>query len=172
MIAGWWLNQDFGQNRVTSKAGIYMNYHLLDDNHIEILAGDIAQGIWDFATDAISRDGEVAIALAKNVKSTEVRLKRQVGKLDTISDLPVSGIMGVVMGTLWGQVGGLAATAVGMAAGKSEYLCIGAQLKDGRKFIAYMSLSVYEAWRKACPDAKHVEKKAKKSGPFAFLGWH
>ncbi len=91
----------------------------------------------------------------------EVRLKRKVGKLDTISELPVSWLVGVVLGTIWGPIGGLAGSAVGMAAGKDEFLCIGAQLKDGRKFIAYMRGSVYVVWCKAGPDAKKIDKKKK-----------
>jgi len=144
-----------------------MNYHLLDENHIEILAGDIAKGIWNFASDAINREGE-EVQLKSNTKTMEIRLKRQVGKLDTISEHPVSPFMGMVLGTLWGPIGGLAGTAVGIVAGKSEFLCVGCQLKDGRKFIAYMRNSVFDVWSKACPDAKQIERKREDKGMFGL----
>jgi hypothetical protein len=140
------------------------NYHLLDDKHIEILAGDIARGLWNFTTDAISCDGAGEVQLKNNTKSMEIRLTREVGRLDTLSELPVTGLVCVGLSLTMGPMGGLAGTAASMAAGQEKFHCIGCQLKDGRKFIAFMRASVFDEWCKACPDAKKIEKTKKKSG--------
>ena len=88
-----------------------------------------------------------------------MRLRREVGRLDTISELPVSSLAGVAFTLMWGTLGGLAGAAAGMVAGKQEFICIGCQLNDGRKFIATMRASVFSRWCKACPDAKKIDKK-------------
>lgn len=134
-----------------------MDYHLLDENHIEILAGDIARGLWKYSQSNISRDGESAIALEKNTKALNLRKTQKVSNLDTLSDLPASSLVGMALGKMLGPLGGLAGKAVGMAAGTLEYVCIGCELEDGRKFIAWMRSSVYQRWN------QHCEKKAKES---------
>ncbi len=143
-----------------------MEFHRLDDKHIEILAGDLARGVWNFANQQISRDGEKSIGLERNTKSLEIRMKRQVSKMDTLSELPVGNLVGMALGTAFGPLGGLASQAVGFAVGKSDFLCIGCQLLDGRKFIAWMSKSVLEQWEKAsnisAVDLKEKESKEKK----------
>ncbi|MBX9686017.1 MAG: hypothetical protein K2X27_04895 [Candidatus Obscuribacterales bacterium] len=133
-----------------------MEYHLIDHDHIEIIAGDLRQGVWKFASGFLTKDGESAVPLEKNLGSIEVRLKRQVSNLDTVSDLPLNGLMGAAFSTLLGPIGGLASSAVGMVAGKGEFLCLGCHMKDGRKFIAYMRTSLFEQWKKFAD--KVVEK--------------
>ncbi len=125
-----------------------MEYHLLDDHHVEILAGDLSRGFWEFAAGSIKSKNADVIPLEHNIKSMEVRLKRKIGNLDTVSDLPVGNIVGMGLGMFLGPLGGLAGKAVGMIAGNNEFLCIGCQLSDGRKFIAWMRSSVYEQWKK------------------------
>ncbi len=125
-----------------------MDYHLLDENHVEILAGDIASGIWKIAAGSITNASGLAVPLERNIKSTEVRLKRKIGNLDTVSELPVGNILGLGLGMLLGPFGGLASKAVGMVAGSNEFLCVGCQLTDGRKFIAWMRSSVYDQIQK------------------------
>ncbi len=147
-----------------------MEFHRLDDKHIEVLAGDLARGFWKFSSDQISRDGEAPIKLDKSTKSLELRMKRQVSKMDTISDLPVGNIVGMALGNVLGPLGGLASSAVGFAVGKSDFMCIGCQLTDGRKFIAWMSKSVLENWEKSS-NVKAKEKEGKKEkNPWEF--WH
>lgn len=135
-----------------------MDYHLLDDKHIEILAGDVAKGIWDYASGAISREGELAVNLDNNTKSLSLRKTQKVSSLDTLSDLPASNLMGMALGTLLGPLGGLASSAVGLVAGKHEFVCIGCELIDGRKFIARMRASVYKQWNKFCKSQEDLKK--------------
>lgn len=136
-----------------------MDYHLLDDNHIEVLAGDIAPGVWNFAGEAITRDGDETIQLENNTRSLQMRLKRQVGRIDTVSDLPLGGLVGVAFALIWGPIGGLAASLASKVVGTADFFCIGCQLKDGRKFIAYMRNTVYDRWCKSCPDVKKTTLK-------------
>jgi hypothetical protein len=131
-----------------------MDYHLLDDSHVEILAGDISSGLWKIVSGKIMHENGLAVPLERNIKSLDVRLKRKVGNLDTVSELPVGNIIGLGLGMALGPLGGLASKAVGMIAGNHEFLCIGCQLTDGRKFIAWMRTSVYEQLKKL-GDAKH-----------------
>lgn len=131
-----------------------MDYHLLDKDHIEVLAGDIKSGFWKFASEILSRDGEENVQIGKNVKSLQIRLKRKVNNLDTLSNLPASGIVNTILGSLLGPLGGLAGSAVGLVVGKNEYICIGCQLNDGRKFLARMRGSVFAEWRKFCDESQ------------------
>lgn len=135
-----------------------MNFHLLDDQHLEVLAGDIASGIWNYASGVLSRDGEKSVQVDGNTKSMEIRLKRQVSSLDTMSDLPVGGLLGTALNTVLGPVGGLASGAIGAIAGKVEFVCIGCQLVDGRKFICRMRNSMLKEWRKFCSDVSEKPK--------------
>ncbi len=123
-----------------------MEFHRLDDNHIEVLAGDLKKGFWRVDSGIIHCEGEDPVPIEKNTRLIEVRLKRKVSNLDTLSDLPVGGIVGMTLSTLLGPVGGLASSAVGLVAGKNEFICIGCQLLDGRKFIAWMRSSLLKKW--------------------------
>jgi hypothetical protein len=136
-----------------------MNYNLLDDSHIEVIAGDIAAGHWSFTGEALSRDDQAEIQLKHNTKTLEVRLKRQVDRLDTLSDLPVAGLASVACALAFGPLGGLAVAGAGIVAGKDDFYCIGCHLKDGRKFIAYMRAALFERWYKSCPEARKIDKK-------------
>lgn len=127
-----------------------MDYHLLDENHIEILAGDIARGLWTFSRGKISRDGEGPVLLEKNTKTLNLRKTQKVSNLDTMSDLPASNLVGMALGQMLGPIGALAGRALGMAAGTLDYVCIGCELNDGRKFIARMRGSVYKRWNEYC----------------------
>ena len=132
-----------------------MDYHLLDENHIEILAGDIARGLWTYSKGNISRDGEGSVRLEKNTKTLNLRKTQKVSNLDTMTDLPASNLVGMALGAVLGPFGGLASKAVGLAAGTLDYVCIGCELVDGRKFIARMRSSVYKHWD------EYSEQKAK-----------
>jgi hypothetical protein len=123
-----------------------MDYHLLDENHIEILAGDIARGLWTYSKGNISRDGEGSVPLEKNTKTLNLRKTQKVSNLDTMTDLPASNLVGMALGAVLGPFGGLASKAVGLATGTLDYVCIGCELVDGRKFIARMRSSVYKRW--------------------------
>ena len=127
-----------------------MDYHLLDDKHIEILAGDISRGFWNFADGFISRDGETDVKLKQNTKSLNVRKKQKVNNLDTLSELPASNFVGLALAVVLGPAGGLAGHALGAVTGRQEFVCIGAELLDGRKFIARMRSTVYAQWNKLC----------------------
>ena len=134
-----------------------MNFHELDDHHLEVLAGDIASGIWNYASGAIRRDGEKPVQMDGNTSWLEIRLKRKVSSLDTMSDLPVGGLIGSALSTALGPIGSIANSAIGLVAGKVEFVCIGCQLRDGRKFICRMRNSMLNELRKFCQDVR--EKK-------------
>lgn len=134
-----------------------MQFHVLDDHHIEVLAGDIAKGIWKFAAGAISREGEETVPLVENTESLEIRLKRKVSNLDTMSDLPMGGLIGAALGTVLGPVGSIANSAIGLVAGDQEFFCIGCRLTDGRRFIARMRGSVLKQVRKLSKTVKEKD---------------
>ena len=125
-----------------------MEYHLIDEDHIEVLAGDVSRGIWNYSEGKISKDGEASVSLEKNTRVLNKRKSQKVSSLDTMSELPNSNLIGFTLGQIFGPLGGLASAAVGLAAGKLEYVCIGCELLDGRKFIAWMRSSVYEKWNR------------------------
>lgn len=135
-----------------------MDFHILDDNHIEVLAGDLSKGIWNFASGVMSKDGEDSVRLEKNTRSMEIRLKKKVSNLDTLSDLPVGGITGAALNVALGPVGSLLGSALGFVAGKQDFFCIGCQLEDGRSFIARMRGTVLNKLRKFCNNVKEKEK--------------
>lgn len=130
----------------------------LDEQNIEVLAGDIPKGFWNFDGTAMKEiEGklkqEFPVALEQNIKEMKVRLKRKVNNLDSFSDLPVGHIIGMINGQLLGPLGGIATSIVHNAAGSSEFICVGCELKDGRKFIAWMHGDVYKRWEKLHGDA-------------------
>lgn len=125
-----------------------MEYHILDDEHLEVLAGDIAKGYWKLADSAITRDGDKSVNLMNNLKSVTVRIKQKVSTLDSMSDVPVGQVIGMALGVVLGPFGGFANKALGMATGQHEFVCIGCDLGDGRKFIARMRSTVFEKVRK------------------------
>lgn len=135
-----------------------MDFHLLDDHHIEVLAGDLNAGIWNFAKGIMSKDGEDSVNLEKNTRSMEIRLKKKVSNLDTMSELPVGGLTGAALNATLGPVGGLLSSALGFVAGKQDFFCVGCQLQDGRKFIARMRGTVLKELRKFCSNVKEKEK--------------
>lgn len=131
----------------------------LDEHNVEVLAGDIPKGFWIFDGTALKELQEGApkrnfpIALEQNIKEMTVRLKRTVNNLDSFSDLPVGHIIGMINGQLLGILGGVATSIMHSAAGNSEFICVGCELKDGRKFIAWMHGDTYKKWEKLHGDA-------------------
>lgn len=125
-----------------------MEYHRLDDEHMEVLAGDIAKGYWTLSGDTLLADGQDPVHLANNIQEMTVRIKQKVGTLDTLDNLPVGRIVGMAIGIALGPFGGLAANAFGMATGTFEFLCIGMTLRDGRKFIVRMRSTVFDKLKK------------------------
>lgn len=125
-----------------------MEYHRLDDNHLEVLAGDIAKGYWNLADDSLLSEGQSAVKLTNNIEELTVRIKHKVGTLDTLDNLPVGRIVGMAIGVALGPFGGIAAKAFGMATGTFEFLCIGVSLRDGRKFIVRMRSTVFDKLKK------------------------
>lgn len=125
-----------------------MEYHRLDDEHMEVLAGDIAKGYWSLNGDTLLADGQDPVRLANNIQEMTVRIKQKVGTLDTLDNLPVGRIVGMAIGIALGPFGGLAAKAFGMATGTFEFLCIGMNLRDGRKFIVRMRSTVFDKLKK------------------------
>ena len=125
-----------------------MEYHRLDDKHIEVLAGDLKRGFWELQSGKFVRDGEQSVSLGDETRALNIRLTRQITNLDSMSDVPMGKIMGFAISSALGPWGSLANTAVGFALPKNDFLCIGCELKDGREFIAWMRRSVLEQWQK------------------------
>lgn len=125
-----------------------MEYHRLDDDHLEVLAGDIAKGYWSLDESSLRADGQAPVKLNNNIKELTVRIKHKVGTLDTLDNLPVGRIVGMAIGVALGPFGGIAAKAFGMATGTLEFICIGMTLNDGRKFIVRMRSTVFDKLKK------------------------
>lgn len=139
----------------------------LDEHNIEVLAGDIPKGFWMFDGTAMKElqqgdapKREIPVPLEQNIKEIKVRLKRKVNKLDSFSEYPVGHIIGMLNGKLLGPLGGIATSIVHNAAGSSEFICVGCELKDGRKFIAWMHDDIYKRWEKLHVDANPVVEGA------------
>lgn len=127
----------------------------LDERNIEVLAGDVHKGFWLFDGNAMNAPADSGprppVELVQNIKEINVRLKRKINNLDL--DVPASHIIGMINGQLLGPLGGLATHVVTGVAGSSEFICVGCELKDGRKFIAWMHGDVYKKWEKLHSDA-------------------
>lgn len=142
----------------------------LDKQNIEVLAGDIPKGFWSFdgtAMKVADATNNFPVALEQNIRDIKVRLKRKINNLDSFSDLPMGHIIGMINFRLLGPFGGLATSLVHNAAGSNEFICVGCELKDGRKFIAWMRQDIFKRWEKlhieANPEAvKEAEEAAKK----------
>ena len=139
----------------------------LDEQNIEVLAGDIQKGFWSFDGSAMKELGDSGVKignnlveLEQNIKDMKVRLKRKVNKLDTVSDLPLGHIIGMAYGYLLGPFGGIATSVVHSVAGSNEFICVGCELKDGRKFIAWMHGEIYKRWEKLHCDANSSSEQA------------
>lgn len=126
----------------------------LDLQNVEVLAGDIPKGFWSFDGSVLKvlepeqPAGGLQIPLEQNIKEMTVRLKRKVNNLDSFSELPVGHIIGMINGHLLGPLGGIATSIVHSAAGSNEFICVGCELKDGRKFIAWMHGEIFKRWEK------------------------
>lgn len=125
-----------------------MEYHRLDDNHLEVLAGDIAKGYWKLEDRSLVASGQTTVDLGSNISELNVRLKQKVGTLDTLDNLPVGRIVGMAIGVALGPFGGIVSKAFGMATGTFEFVCIGMTLCDGRKFIVRMRSTVFDKLKK------------------------
>lgn len=135
----------------------------LDEKNVEVLAGDLPKGFWSFNGSELSQIEKKPVDLAQNIKEMKVRLKRKVNNLDL--DVPMGHIIGMISGQLLGPVGSIATHMVNGVAGSSEFICVGCELKDGRKFIAWMHGEVYKRWEKLHaeanpPDTSAQEKSA------------
>lgn len=130
----------------------------LDEKNVEVLAGDLPKGFWNFNGSELSQVEKTSVDLAQNIKEMTVRLKRKVNNLDL--DVPMGHIIGMISGQLLGPIGGLATHAINGVAGSSEFICVGCELKDGRKFIAWMNGEVYKRWEKLHAEANPVDTPA------------
>ncbi len=128
----------------------------LDEKNVEVLAGDLPKGFWNFNGSELSQVEKTSVDLAQNIKEMTVRLKRKVNNLD-LEDVPMSHIIGMISGQLLGPIGGLATHAINGVAGSSEFVCVGCELKDGRKFIAWMHGEVFKRWEKLHADANPAD---------------
>ena len=136
-----------------------MEYHLLDDEHLEVLAGEIPKGIWKLVNGSIVRDGDESVRINQNIKKWNVRLKQKVSTLDTMNDLPIGRLLGVGLAIAIGPWGGLAGSAVGLVAGKHKFYCVGCELNDGRKVILRMRSTVLEKIKKLSVPVLEGKKK-------------
>lgn len=128
-------------------------YHKLDEAHVEVLAGDIPKGIWEVAGSNICQKDAAGkstntVSLSKNIKELTVRLKRSISNFDTFGDVPGGPLVGMACSAVLGPFGGLASGLLHTVAGSSEFVCVGCELSDGRKFIARMRAKIYESWKK------------------------
>lgn len=107
---------------------------LVDENKINVLGGDVAQGEWQYESDTLWGPFE-QIELHGHVKTVTMHTEESAKNLAHTLGWSVAGAM------VLGPAGAIAGLFLG---GNRKQVCAMIELKDGRKFLATMDSKIYQ----------------------------
>jgi hypothetical protein len=111
----------------------------LDWRQIDIVAGDIPAGKWEFSGSMLTPDA--ASGLVEVVDLMDSIAKLEVQTQDSVKDLGKTLGLTVAGGVLMGPLGAIAGY---FAGGSRKQVCVLVTLNDKRKFLAVMDQRIYQ----------------------------